>query len=68
MGNKVPKNFRLSVDTINKLEDLQNVSDKGFTEIIENAVRYIHGEYMRSMTGKERDNVMLSQVLGKTTG
>jgi predicted transcriptional regulator len=64
MANKVSKTFRLSEDILKKINELQIVSDKDATEIIENTLKYVHGEYIRKQNNKEYDKVLISQILG----
>jgi phage terminase large subunit-like protein len=62
---KILKNYRLSQDTIGKIEELQKESNKTATDLIEAAVNYVHEELTRANKGKSFDELMLSQVLGK---
>lgn len=64
MQNKIPKNFRFSQETLSRLEELVKCSGKNCTEIIEDTIKYVHGESLRALKGKESDEVMLSQILG----
>ena len=62
---KVAKNYRLSQDTLDKIAELQNESNKTATDLIEAAINYVHEELERAAKGKSFDNYMLAQVLGK---
>jgi hypothetical protein len=44
---------------------LQNESGKTATDLVESAINYVHEEYARAIRGKNNDNSMLAQVLGK---
>ena len=59
------KNYRLDVKIIKKLEELQEVSDKTATDLVEASINYIYEEYTRALKGKSFDELTLSQVLGK---
>lgn len=62
---KVRKNYRFDSDTTRKLTQLQMVSGRTETALIEEAIKYIHGEYIRSTKGMDHDDLALCQVLGK---
>jgi hypothetical protein len=61
---KILKNYRLNEKIIEKLEELQVVSDKTATDLVEAAINYVHEEYARAIKGKDNDACMLAQVLG----
>ena len=62
---KILKNYRLSEKIVKQIEDLQSVNDGTATEIVEAVINYVHEEYTRAIKGKDNDNCMLAQVLGK---
>jgi hypothetical protein len=64
MQSKIPKNYRFTQDTVNRLEELVQHSGKNCTEIIEDTIKYMHGEYRRALKGMEHDEVMISQIMG----
>ena len=59
------KNYRLDVKIIKKLEELQEVSGKTATDIVEASINKIYEEYARALKGKSYDELTLAQVLGK---
>lgn len=59
------KNYRLSENTINQLEAMQNESGKTATEIIENSIQYLYEEYGAALQGVSDKELMLRQILGK---
>ncbi len=61
---KILKNYRLDEKIIKKLEDLQEVSGKTATDLVESAINKIHEEYTRAIKGKSFDELTLAQVLG----
>jgi hypothetical protein len=62
---RIPKNYRLTQETLDKLEVLQAESGKTATDLIEAALNYVHEELTRANKGKSFDDLMLAQVLGK---
>jgi hypothetical protein len=62
---KILKNYRLSKETVDKIEQLQIVSGKTATDLIEATINYVHEELIRAVKGKSFDDLMLAQVLGK---
>jgi predicted transcriptional regulator len=61
---KVRKNYRLDSDTTRKLAQLQMVSGRTETAMVEEAIKYIHGEYIRATKGMDHDELAVCQVLG----
>lgn len=61
---KVRKNYRFENDTVRKLSQLQMVSGKTETALVEEAIKYIHGEYIRYTKGMDHDELAVCQVLG----
>jgi ferritin-like metal-binding protein YciE len=64
MRSKIPKNFRFTQDTVDRLEELVQQSGKNCTEIIEDTIKYMHGEYRRALKDMEHNEVMMSQIMG----
>jgi len=62
---KTLKNYRLNNEIIKKLEALQIESGKTATDLVEASINYVHEEYARAIRGKNNENSMLAQVLGK---
>lgn len=61
---KQRKDYRFSARTIMQLEELQKISDKTETDIIEAAINYVQSEYVRAISGKDNDQWAIAQVLG----
>lgn len=62
---KVLKNYRLDEKIVKNIEELQEVSDKTATDLVEAAINYVYEEYARAQKGKSFDDFLLRQVLGK---
>jgi hypothetical protein len=62
---EIRKNFKFQSDTIARLDDMKNESGKNHTQLIEEAIKYVHGEYIRAKKGMDHDELALCMVLGK---